>query len=101
MWKFIFFAALFFMSCNNSSDTSSNTEDSTKHSPISQWTTEDDNEFLAGCVDHAKSRYSEDTAYSYCRCVLEKIKKEIPTADSAEVVLQDSTKAVAYTKDCH
>ena len=97
----MFIAALCFMSCNNSSDTSSVTGDSSNHAATSKWTVEDENEFLAGCVDNAKSRYSEDTAYSYCKCVLEKIKKEIPTADSAEVVLQDSTKAVAYTKDCH
>jgi len=101
MWKFMFFAALCFMSCNNSSETSSGAVDSSNHSSASKWTTEDDNEFLAGCVDQAKSRYSEDTAYSYCKCVLAKIKKDIPTADSAEVVLKDSTKVAAYTKDCY
>jgi len=101
MWKLMTLAAIFFMSCNNSSDTASTSGDSTKHSTTSQWSRDDENEFLAACVDNAKARYSEDTSYSYCRCVLEKIKKDIPTADSAEIVLQDSTKIAEYTKDCH
>ncbi|MFL5774234.1 MAG: hypothetical protein ACJ75F_13820, partial [Flavisolibacter sp.] len=91
----------FLMSCNNSSDTASTSSDNKKNSTASQWSKEDENEFLASCVDNAKARYSEDTSYSYCKCVLEKIKKDIPTADSAEIVLQDSTKIAEYTKDCH
>jgi len=101
MWKILVLGSLCFIACNNSSDTSSTASDSSHHAVASQWTKDDENEFLAACVDNAKARYSEDTSYSYCKCVLEKIKKDIPTADSAEIVLEDSTKIAEYTKDCH
>jgi hypothetical protein len=99
MWKLLIAGSICLMSCNNSSDTAGG-NDKKESSATSQWTKEDENEFLSGCVDNAKARYSEDTAYSFCKCVLEKIKKEIPTADSAESVLRDSARAMSYTQGC-
>jgi hypothetical protein len=104
MSKIILFLALLFASCN-SSGPSSNGKDSanvqnSKDGGSSAWTKEDENEFLAGCIDEAKARYPEDTAFIYCNCVLKQLKKNFPSMDSASVALTDSSRAVAFTKNC-
>ena len=96
----MFFFLFAFVACNNASDTGKNNKTDSPARKESSWTKDDENEFLAGCVDNAKSRYSEDTAYFYCKCVLEKLKQHFPNADSAEAALKDSISAAQYTQGC-
>jgi hypothetical protein len=90
-----------FVACNNSSDASKqNPGDSSTVATPSRWTAQDENEFIDDCIAGAKNRFSEDTAYIYCRCALRKVKEHFPTRDSADVVLQDSVRAAEFTKEC-
>ena len=97
MTKLIFIYAVILIACNNSEGSKTGSDNSDR---AFNWSKEDENEFLSGCIDETKGRYSEDTAYIYCNCVLGKVKQRFPSADSAASVLIDSSSAAEFTKDC-
>jgi hypothetical protein len=104
MSRTILFLALLFTACNNNSATSSDAKDTATTGGSKTtgytWTKEDENMFLSDCVDGIKQRMSEDTAYIKCNCALRKLKQEFPNLDSADTMLQDSTRGAAYTANC-
>ena len=63
------------------------------------WTTEEEKQYLADCVNNAKPRLNDTAAYAYCKCVLQQLKQKFPTADSAAVVL-DSAMAAQLAANC-
>ena len=92
-----------FCACNNDSTSSSAKKESANGFV---WTTEDDNEFLADCIEEAKAnfKYGEDTAYTKCNCALKQLKTKYQNYDSVEVALNDKAReqeAVKLTKVCY
>ncbi|MGZ5189723.1 MAG: hypothetical protein ACXWCZ_01820 [Flavisolibacter sp.] len=97
---------LFLFACNNDSASSSANKDSANASKGFVWTTEDDNEFLADCIEEAKANfnYGEDTAFIRCNCALKQLKTTYQNYDSVEVALNDTSRAqeaVNLTKGCY
>lgn len=111
MFKTVLFLTILFAACNNDSTLSNAENDSTK-TGISKsttsfvWSKEDENEFLSDCVNGAKAKYSEDTAFIKCNCALKQLKQEYANYDSYDStlrILDDSTRAIVsakYTKNC-
>ena len=107
MNKIIFaFAVLFLASCNS---TSSGKSDASKGKEVTDtsasakvdWTTEGANEFLDGCVDEAKDRLGDTTAYTFCKCVLEQARREHPNNMNKGIEqLNDSTQVAKYAAKC-
>ena len=95
---------MFLLACNN--DSASGNKDSENAGKGFVWTTEDDNEFLADCIEEAKANfnYGEDTAYIKCNCALKQLKTKYQNYDSVEVALNDTAKAkeaVKLTESCY
>jgi hypothetical protein len=65
------------------------------------WTPEDENEFLASCMDSATVRLGEATAFSYCKCVLGQLEASFPNMDSAATVLMDRQRAASFVDRCN
>jgi outer membrane protein assembly factor BamD (BamD/ComL family) len=99
MKKILIISLFAIAACNSSSD-SKNPASESRKTQASTWTTEGENELMAGCVDQAKARLGEDTAYMYCKCALQQVKKEYPNMDSATTVLMDSSRVAELTKNC-
>jgi hypothetical protein len=94
----------FFFACNNDSASSSANKDSTNTAKGFVWTTEDDNEFLEGCIEKAKINFGEDTAYIKCNCALKQLKSKYQNYDSVEVAVNDTSRAkevVKLTENCY
>ena len=96
---------MFLLACNNDSASSGN-KDSANGGKGFVWTTEDDNEFLADCIEEAKANfnYGEDTAYIRCNCALKQLKTKYQNYDSVEVALNDTARAkeaVKLTESCY
>ncbi|HEX6334622.1 MAG TPA: hypothetical protein VFZ78_10380 [Flavisolibacter sp.] len=68
--------------------------------PAFTWTPEDENLFLADCVENAKVSLAEDSAFMYCKCVLNQLRQKFPTYDSANAVLSDTARAAEFVKPC-
>jgi hypothetical protein len=88
--------------CNTNSNNSA-TVDSTKVAAPGKsftWSDEDEKEFLADCVQNAKASRSDTTAYAQCKCVLDQLKQNFPSLDSADNALADSSKAAVYVSKC-
>lgn len=90
------------ISCNNNSEKTSTENlpaiDSTKAKYT--WASDDEKEFLAGCVENAKANMSDTAAYTQCKCVLNQLKQVFPTMDSAATILSDSATAATYVSKC-
>jgi hypothetical protein len=89
----------------NSRSSEKNTNDSTaaastNSSVASSWSKEDEQEFMASCVDNSKASMGDTAAYAYCKCVLGKVQQRFPTLDSTIVVLNDTTEAAKITAGC-
>lgn len=89
---------LILASCN--SDTKEQSSAETLKKKGHTWTTDDDNTFLAECVEGARTRFEEPQAFAHCNCVLANVKVDFPSLDSASAVMQDTTKAIKYTEGC-
>ncbi len=90
------------MSCNNDKSTSGNTTSTsadTSQRILSVWPQEDQNEFMAECVDNAEERLGEQAAFGYCKCMLGKMQERFPTLDSAAVVLLDTAQAAILAQE--
>ena len=83
--------------CNTNAPGSEKGGDTAK---LHAWSKEDENEFLAGCVENAAVNIREDSAYAHCKCVLLQLKAAFPSMDSAASMLMDSTKAAVYAQKC-
>ena len=95
---------VFIVACNANSDKTTSNDDSTKATAATSksftWSDEDEKDFLAGCVENAKVNLSDTAAYAQCKCVLEALKKNFPTMDSAANALSDSATAATYVSNC-
>jgi len=101
MSRTILFFALLLASCNNSSESAVNENDSSASSKtkmVASWSKEDENNFLHECIESSKGKYGEDTAYRLCNCALKQVQQKYPSADSAASM--DSTEAMEYIKNC-
>ena len=94
--------ALCITACNNSSEAgkSEKTTVSDSSQVAHTWSKEERNEFLLDCIENAKAKVGEDTAYIKCRCVLLQIEKQFPNLDSASAVLVDTTRAAEMIRKC-
>jgi hypothetical protein len=91
----------FFIACNNNSKNSPGVKAADSASKGYTWTADDEQEFLAGCVDNAKAGIGDTAAYALCKCVLGEVKKSFPKLDSSAMnVLMDSTQAAAFAAKC-
>ena len=93
----------FLYACNNDSTTSSANKDSANAGKGFVWTTEDDNEFMAGCIEKVKINFGEDTAYIKCNCALKQLKTKYQNYDSVEVAINDTSRSkevVKLTENC-
>jgi len=100
-WGFLF--VLLCACTNNSSETiesDSTATASTNSTVASSWSKEDEQEFLASCVDNSKARMGDTAAYAYGNCLLAKVQQQFPTLDSTVVVLKDTTEAAKITAGC-
>ena len=65
-----------------------------------KWSTEEENEFLSGCVDSAKVKLSEAAAFAQCKCILNQLKQNFPNMDSAVPALMDVKRVAAFVEKC-
>lgn len=103
MSKLFIILVFFVCACNNeSSDTAVTTgaAPDTVQKKMYTWPADEEKDFMAGCVDNAKSRLGDTASYRYCKCILAQVKETYPNIDSASSVLLDSTKVVAYAQNC-
>ena len=95
---------IFIVACNNNTDKSTTDNDSAKATTATTksftWSSEDEKEFLFDCVQNAKARLSDTAAYAQCKCVMEQLKKNFPTMDSADHALNDSATLAAFISKC-
>jgi len=98
MSKVLFLLSILFMAACNTNAPGSDKKGDT--AALHAWSQEDENEFLAGCVDNAAERLPQDSAYAYCKCVLLQLKGVFPSMDSAASILMDSARAAAYAQKC-
>jgi hypothetical protein len=95
---------IFIVACNNNTDKSTTDADSAKATTAASksftWSNEDEKEFLFDCVQNAKARLSDTAAYAQCKCVMEQLKKNFPTMDSADHALNDSATLAAFISKC-
>ena len=89
------------VACNTGPD-SGKKKAKTNSSAVSgyKWTTEEENEFLSGCVDSAKARLDEAAAFVQCKCILNQLKQSFPNMDSAAPALMDVKKVAGYVEKC-
>jgi hypothetical protein len=103
MSKLLIVFLFILVACNNeSADTPVSAEASrdTVQKKLHTWPANEENDFMAGCVDNAKGKLGDTASYRYCKCILEQVKETYPSLDSASFVLLDSTKVVAYAQNC-
>ncbi|HWJ91627.1 MAG TPA: hypothetical protein VNR87_10985 [Flavisolibacter sp.] len=96
----ILVTAFCFACSNSASDNQPSKSDSVRTKKAFSWSQEDEREFLSDCIDHAKDKHGEDTAYIYCNCVLRQVKEDFPNLDSASAILVDTVQAAKYTEAC-
>lgn len=99
---FLLFLIVAIISCNNSSEKTATENVQSVDSTTAKytWASDDEKEFLAGCVENAKANMSDTAAYAQCKCVLNQLKQVFPTMDSAANVLSDSATAATYVSKC-
>ena len=91
------------LACNSSTTPSADDTKAGNDSAVTKsytWTDEEEKEFLAGCVDNAKTSLNDTTAYAHCKCVLDQLKQSFPNMDSASAIIMDTVKAAAYVAKC-
>ena len=99
---FLSLAVLVILACNSSTPSADDTKQGTDNAVTKAytWTDEEEKEFLAGCVDNAKTSVSDTAAYAHCKCVLDQLKQAFPNMDSASAIIMDTAKAAAYVAKC-
>lgn len=109
MYKIIFFLAVVgFTACKSKPATTpagtgkKSTNDSSLTTVPSQWSGEEENQFMDNCVANALTRYNNDQkkAFSYCKCVLTQVQQRFPVADSADALMQDTVQMAAILQRC-
>jgi hypothetical protein len=66
----------------------------------STWTADGENEIMDACIDNAKHWVREDTAYIYCKCVVQQVKHSYPNMDSAAGIMADSARVAKFFQNC-
>ena len=100
---FKLFLSLVFISivaCNPKSKSTPAAATSDSAATTYTWNNDDEKEFLAGCVENAKTNLGDTAAYKQCYCVLKQLKQKYANLDSAANHLTDSTQVAAYTANC-
>lgn len=64
------------------------------------WSKEEENEFLLGCVDSAKVKMDEAAAFAQCKCILGQLKQNFPSMDSAAPALMDVKRVATFVEMC-
>ena len=103
MTRFIILCTFLFAACSNSGSGENKGSDTSSHSGTyntADWPKDKENELLDGCIEELKGQMSQDSAYTYCNCVLKQLRKDFPNIDSASSALQDSTEAARYVANC-
>ena len=98
----LFFAIVFFISCNNSS-TSAVTATDTTQAANPNWSNVGATEFLNNCVGNAQQNgrfKDEKQAFVFCNCILNQIKQKYPNLDSAQAMLADTAQLVKLQANC-
>ena len=63
------------------------------------WPSVERNAFITECIKTAKAGMSEDSAKSYCYCMLEKIEKKYPTIEEAGKITDADMQSAEWQKD--
>lgn len=66
----------------------------------STWTADGQNEIMDACIDNAKQWVREDSAYRYCKCVVQQVKHSYPNMDSAAGIMADSARVAKFFQNC-
>ena len=64
------------------------------------WQETEEQEFLSGCVDSAKIKVNEATAFAQCKCILTQLKQRFPSMDSASPALMDVKYVAQLAANC-
>jgi hypothetical protein len=86
------------MACNSKSPEAS--KKIVTDSVASTWTADGENEIMDACIENAKQWVGEDTAYRYCKCVVQQVKHSYPNMDSAAGVMADSARVAKLFRNC-
>ncbi len=93
-----------FIACNNPSSNTADNKDTTSKNTIppaaTNWTSEDELEFTAGCVDNVKVRLGEEKAYAYCKCVLDQVKTKYAMDSTIVDKLSDTAEIAKMALNC-
>ena len=104
MIRFIILSFFVFTACSNSGSGDHKEKDSGNQNNgtynSADWPKEKENVLLDDCIEELKGKMSQDTAYTYCNCVLKQLKKDFPNIDSASSALNDSSRAARYVAPC-
>jgi hypothetical protein len=102
MFKIILAAVIFtFAACNTTpgSGKKNSQKDSSAVTGY-KWSADEENEFLSGCVDSAKTKMGEAAAFAQCKCILNQLKQNFPNMDSAAPALMDVKRVAAFVEKC-
>ena len=95
-------AICLFFACNNSADSTKDAKDSSGSNATASWPKDKENELLDGCIETLQTEYgmAQDSAFTYCNCVVKQLKGKYSDIDSATTVMQDSTQAAPFVQQC-
>jgi len=104
MQKIIFLlCTIMIVACTNRTATSGNTAaDSTTTTAANPPLNEEEMRFLTGCVENAKTRYTEAQSFVLCKCMLTQVQQKYPSADSATLLqhLSDTAEVAQMIRNC-
>jgi hypothetical protein len=63
------------------------------------WSTQDQQQFLGGCVSNAQKEMTAEKAKDYCTCMLEKVRMRYPNASETRYMKQDSV-VYRFGREC-
>ena len=87
-----------FMACNSKAPEAS--KKIVADTVASTWTPDGENEIMDACIENAKQWVREDTAYRYCKCVVQQVKHSFPNMDSAAGIMADSARVAKFFQNC-
>jgi hypothetical protein len=103
MQKILFLlCTIMIVACTNRTATSGNAADSTTTTAANPPLNEEEMRFLSGCVENAKTRYTEAQSFTLCKCMLTQVQHKYPSADSATLLqhLSDTAEVAQMIRNC-
>jgi hypothetical protein len=93
-------ALLIIGACKNNPKTNTEKGNEAVAAKSYTWAPDEENEFMSGCVDSAKTKIGEAAAYAQCKCILSQLKTGYPSMDSAAPALMDVKYVAQLAEKC-